>query len=45
LGQVDDKELSLALKSLVSNNFVEKRRGGVYEIADPILRGIDYDKI
>jgi len=45
LGQVDDKELSLALESLVSNNFVEKRREGVYEIADPILRGIDYDKI
>ena len=45
LGQVDDKEFSLALESLVNNNFVEKRREGVYEIADPILREIDYDKI
>jgi hypothetical protein len=45
LGNVDDKELSLALESLINNNFIEKRKEGVYEIVDPILREIDYDKL
>lgn len=45
LGNVDDKELSLALESLLNNNFIEKRKEGVYEIVDPILREIDYDKL
>ena len=45
LGNVDDKELSLALESLLNNNFTEKRKEGVYEIVDPILREIDYDKL
>jgi AAA+ ATPase superfamily predicted ATPase len=45
LGNVDDKELSLALESLINNNFIEKKKEGVYEIVDPILREIDYDKI
>lgn len=45
LGNVDDKELSLALESLVNNNFVEKKREGVYEIVDPILREIDYERL
>ena len=45
LGNVDDKELSLALESLLNNNFIEKRKEGVYEIVGPILREIDYDKL
>ena len=45
LGNVDDKESSLALESLINNNFIEKRKEGVYEIVDPILREIDYDKL
>lgn len=45
VGKIDDKELSLALESLVSNNFIEKGDKGEYRIVDPLLREIDYNKI
>jgi hypothetical protein len=45
IGQIDDKELSLALDSLVGNNFIEKVGRGEYRIIDPLLRKIDYSKI
>jgi hypothetical protein len=45
MGGIDDKELSLALDSLVGNNFIEKVGRGEYRIIDPLLRKIDYSKI
>lgn len=43
--EVDDKELTSALESLVNYNFVEKTKEGRYIIADPVLRDMDFDNI
>ncbi|BBG23617.1 hypothetical protein IC006_0905 [Sulfuracidifex tepidarius] len=45
LGNIDDKELTLALDSLVNNNFMEKGDKGEYKIVDPLLREIDFGRI
>ena len=44
LGNVDDKTFSEALHKLVNAGFVEEREG-VYVIADPVLRRVEFRRL
>lgn len=43
--EVGDREFVNALEALVNYNFVERVGEGVYRLADPLLREIDYDAL
>ena len=43
--EVGDREFVNALEALVNYNFVERVGEGVYRLADPLLREVDYDAL